>query len=310
MQLFIFVQIFIYVRQVRDNSGWEGSIAVVLDKEALLGRLIGGISNVLSKSSLSVRLAPLEEGNLGSGDVGLVTLPDLEHSGLESATIRERHGPGPGGVNLVDGIQVHGGLLLALTSRKEGDTGNGSGHSPLEGSHGRLGDFVGRVLLGALRARADHVGLKEGSLKIQSVQLAPGIGGDQDTLSGGDGSREIVVAIHEDLWLNDGHKAVNLGDHSHAGEGLCVGLDGESGGHSLSNAEGTAPLGEAGAGLEVVSALLVQVVKTLGDGLASGSGKGHQALQRRRGRKGRNERKEERFQDSIPTKKELTISLK
>lgn len=257
-------------------------IAVVLDKEALLGRVVGGITSVLSNGSLSVGLAPLEEGSLGGTNVGLVSLPDLEHSRLEGTTVREGHGPGPEGGHLVDGVQVHGGLLLALSSGEEGDSSHSGGHGPLEGSHCRLGNIVGRVLLGAVSAGADHVGLEEGSLEVEAVELAPGVSGGEDALSGGNGGGQIVVTIHEDLGLNNGDESVHLGDDGHAGEGLGVGLDGELGGHSLSDAEGAAPLGEAGSSLVVIGALLVEVVKTLGHGLSVGAGEGDEALWRRK----------------------------
>jgi len=254
-------------------------VAVVLDKETLLGALVTGITRVLALGGLAIGLAPLEQGGLGGGDVGLVTLPDLEDGGLEGTAVREGEGPGPEGGDLVDGVEVDGGLLLALTAGEEGDTGDGGGDSPLEGGDGGLGDIVGGVLGLALGAGGHHVGLEEGALEVEAVELAPSVGGGQDTLGGGNGGGELVVTVHEDLGLDNGHEAVHLGDDSHAGEGLGVGLDGELGGLALANAQGAAPLGEAGTSLEVISTLLVEVVQSLSDSLAIGTGEGNKTLQ-------------------------------
>ena len=111
------------------------------------------------------------------------------------------------------------------------------------------------------------------------MEVEASIDGRDDLCCCVDGGREVVVAVHEDLGLDDGDEAVVLGDHGHAGERLRVRGDRDFRGCRLANLEGAAPLGEAGTSLEVISTLLVEVVQSLSDSLAIGTGEGNKTLQ-------------------------------
>jgi len=89
---------------------------------------------------------------------------------------------------------------------------------------------------------------------------------------------DVVVAVGEDLGLDDGHKTVILADGSVAGEGVGGLANGELRGASISNLEDGSPLGKAAAlGVEGGSAGS-QAVETLSGALVPGATKDDEAL--------------------------------
>ena len=96
-------------------------IFVVSDEQGLSAGRSSGSTAVLTHGGLTVGLGALHELSLTLGDVLLLAGPRLEHGGLQGAAVAEGECPGfPAGV-FVDGVQIHGGLLLRLTTRQEGD---------------------------------------------------------------------------------------------------------------------------------------------------------------------------------------------
>ena len=91
------------------------SVLVVLDVEAL-GRSLTQRTAALvgSEGCLGVGLAPLEEHSLGLLHILCLALPCLEGTCLKSPSKGECEGPWLLSLELVHGIQVEGGLLLAL----------------------------------------------------------------------------------------------------------------------------------------------------------------------------------------------------
>lgn len=70
-------------------------------------------------------LGPGEESVLRSFLVGIFAHPGCKSGGLECSAVREGQLPGTVEGNLVDCVQVEGGLLLTLASRKEADAWKG-----------------------------------------------------------------------------------------------------------------------------------------------------------------------------------------
>ena len=63
---------------------------------------------------------PLDVLLLAGLAILLLPSPGFEGRGLQGAAVGEGEGPGPAQGALVDGVQVDGGLLFALTSGEEG----------------------------------------------------------------------------------------------------------------------------------------------------------------------------------------------
>jgi hypothetical protein len=158
---------------------------------------------------------------LGSRDVLGLSEPSLEARLLEGATVGEGQRPGSlAGEGVHDG-EVDGSLLLAHATGKESDTGNGSGHSALEGLDGPLADVLGLDTLLAVSAGDGHGGLEEGSLKVNSVLRAGLVNLSENLLLDGGGPLDAVVAVHENLRLDDGHEASLLAGAGIAGKTPC-----------------------------------------------------------------------------------------
>ena len=93
-------------------------ISIVSNEQRLSRRLtING--DILSLSSLTVGLSPLNQDSLGSGNVSRVTLPGPQDRVLEGSTVGEGDVPGASKRSLVDGVEVAGSILLRLSTRKE-----------------------------------------------------------------------------------------------------------------------------------------------------------------------------------------------
>lgn len=84
-------------------------------------------ADILSSSSITIFVhiqtyqSSLDELILACLSVLLLAAPGFEGRGLQSTAIREGQGPGPVQGALVHGVQVDGGLLLALATRQEGN---------------------------------------------------------------------------------------------------------------------------------------------------------------------------------------------
>lgn len=106
-------------------------------------------------------------------------------------------------------------------------------------------------------------------------QVLEGLG--PDGLGDLQGAVDVVVTVQEHLWLHNGHQTGVLGNGSVAGQAVGAVTDGDDGWASWDGHHG-APLGEAGAGLVVVSAALVKAVQTHAPLLAVAVGEGNEAL--------------------------------
>merc|ERR1711931_59287 len=151
--------------------------------------------------------------------------------------------------------------------------GDCGGHGAAQGSDGCHGDLLVGVLVRAGVSGGDHVGLEQGSLQVDVVVRQGLVHSGKDLLSHVLAALQVVVAVGEDLRLNNGDNAVHLADAGIAGQDVGVLKDGQFGGGG-GDLQHTAPLGEIGTVLLVLGHTLIQAIKTLGGGLAVGSGKG------------------------------------
>jgi len=184
------------------------------------------VTFVCAEGSLRVGLAPGKEGRPSLLHVLHLAKPGLECACLEGTAEGEGQGPRLLGVELVHGIQVQGGLLLALSTREEDDGRHSSRNSPLEGADGVLSNDLRSHLLG-VGARGDHVGLQEGTLKEDMVLVESLVAGSKDHFSDICAALNVMRAIDKDLRLHDRHQTILLADDGIASKTLSVQVNGK-----------------------------------------------------------------------------------
>ena len=94
------------------------------------------------------------------------------------------------------------------------------------------------------------------------VDLAQGLG--RDLVAGVD----VVVAVHEDLRLDDGHQTSLLAQRGEPGQRMGVCLDAAPGRNAATYGDDGPPLGELRSKIGVLAKPVAQAVETLGDELA------------------------------------------
>ena len=157
------------------------------------------------------------------------------------------------------------------------DAGHSRGNAALEHVQGVLGNDLRGNLVRALGARGDHGRLQQDTLEHDVVLceevegLGPGLLGDLE------GPVDGVRAVEEDLGLDNGHKAVILGDGGIAGKAPCALVNSKLRG-AVRDAHNGAPLGEAGTLLVVGGSAGGKAVETLAPGLVVGASKGNKTL--------------------------------
>ena len=142
------------------------------------------------------------------------------------------------------------------------------GTSRVEHAQGVVRHLLRGVARGAVGARADHGGLEqhalEGDVVVREVleRLGPHPGGHLEGLV------DAVLAVEQDLGLDDGHEAGVLHDGGVAGEAVrAVGHRGAGG--AVGDGHDGAPLAEARALLVVRGGAVGEVVEALAPGLGS-----------------------------------------
>lgn len=207
--------------------------------------------------------------------------PRFEDRSLESSAIGE--GDLPGSEFLwedVHRVQVLGSLEFSLTTREEGDTGHGWGHGSSKGSNGSVCDLSSSCLLGAVKTWSDHVGLEEGSFKIDVVVAEGLVDGSQHSLGNFLADFDAVVAVDQNLRFDDGNKSLRLADRSVSGQDVCVLEDALRRGSSASilDSEHASPLGKVAAVSLVLLASLGKAIETLSGAFVLGSEKWDDSL--------------------------------
>merc|ERR1719237_78716 len=237
-------------------------VDIVFDEERLLnGRL--RTWHILSSTSLRVGLSTRIELVLCCGVFLLLARPDLDARRLESTRVREGESEGTLAVELVDLIEVDARVLFRDAAREEGDARHGRWQAAVECLHSHLSDGGGVRLVRALNTRHGHRWLQQRTLKQHTVILKLGVNRREHALLHTRRGRKLVVAINQNLWLNDGHKPVLLADACITSKVLrgdvdrevcrtaCLDVDLERG----------APLGKARALLIVLGRALSEIIQ-------------------------------------------------
>eukprot|EP00053_Salpingoeca_punica_P018560 m.182438 g.182438 ORF g.182438 m.182438 type:complete len:415 (-) comp17459_c4_seq1:72-1316(-) len=252
------------------GSSRSRSVDVVLDDERLGRSRAADAAKVLAAGSVGVGLGALQQHALHLSCVLRLAAPGGEGALLQGTTVGERHVPRARQVHLVDGREVEGGLLLALAAREEDNARHSRRHRAGQRAHGVEGNLARGGAVGGVEARGDHVGLEQGALQQQVLDLHGVVDLAVDALADLGARLDGVGAVGQHLGLNDGHQAGSLGDGAVAGKAPGVLLDALLGGQALLlvDLDDGAPLGEAGAaGVELLAALK-QVVQASRPGLA------------------------------------------
>mmetsp|Transcript_21298 Transcript_21298/g.59049 ORF Transcript_21298/g.59049 Transcript_21298/m.59049 type:complete len:391 (-) Transcript_21298:77-1249(-) len=235
--------------------------------------LAGGV--VLAPLGIAVGLSAGQQSLLGSLHVLLLALPGLQHGVLQSAGVGEGHVPGVGlAVHL---LQVQGGLQLRLATRQEHDAGHSGGHTALQQGQSGMGHLLGGGTGGALGTGGHHGGLQQDALEQHLVvgHVLEGLG--PHGLSHLQGALDGLLTVQQHLGLHNGNQASVLCDGGVAGQAVGAVTHGDGGG-AVGDGHHGPPLGEAGAGLVVLGAPLVQAVQAHAPLLVVGVGQGSQTL--------------------------------
>ena len=256
---------------------------------------------VLAERGESVGASALDELVLALADVLRLAFPRLKDRLLKSASVAERERPRSQRRHLVDGVQVERGVLLRLTAGQEDHARHSGRHGASQRCHRSDSVLLVCVLNRTRLAGGDHVGLEQSALQVDVVVAERLVDGGEHLLGHVLASLERVVAVGQDLRLNDGHQTVlhvpkmtyyRMNESSQVIEKRCyllaadgvasehVGVleNGERRGLLVGDAESAAPLGEVGAVALVLGAALVEAVEALGGRLVDGAGQVDGAL--------------------------------
>ncbi|GMR42623.1 hypothetical protein PMAYCL1PPCAC_12818, partial [Pristionchus mayeri] len=267
-----------------DGGGvaWRGrslSIGVIGDEERLRGRGVSiRVARVLSESSQLVGGSTVDENSLCVLDVLLLSCPLGEGGCLEGAAIREGQRPWLLARNLVDGVEVLGGLLLRLSSREEDHSGNCSRHRTLECSDRGEANFRVAGLVSSRHAGGAHVRLEESSLEEDVVLVEGTVRVRENSLRDLLASCQIVFSIGESLWFHDGHESVLLADRCIASKHLGDLDECRVGGSGARDAVHAAPLGKLSSVLLVLGASRIEIIESLGGSLSLSAGHRNHSL--------------------------------
>ena len=168
--------------------------------------------------------------------------------------------------DLVHGIEVETGLLLALASGKEVDADEAGRTSPAQREDSPIGDFLGSdfgaVYVGG--AGSDHVGFEETALEVDVVVFQSFEDLCQDFLGDLLGLLDAVRPVAKDLGLHDRHQSVHLADRRVTGQTPGVLLNRQLAGTMLVDFQDRPPFREPTPHVVVLFAASGQSVQTRG----------------------------------------------
>ncbi len=208
----------------------------------------------------------MDERLLRVGDVFGAALPDLERRLLDRARIRERDRPRRrGGVPRVDRVQPRGRELRRLAAGQERDPGHLVRHGPQKARDGRVGDRVDVLLRRRRESGQHHVRLQQHPVERDALRGELREDGVERRARHLVAARERMVAVHQDLRLDDRHDAGLLAERRVARERVRVDVDAGRGRDAVADRDHRAPLREAGAERRVLREPLAQPVEPFGD---------------------------------------------
>jgi hypothetical protein len=141
-----------------------------------------------------------------------------------------------------------------------------------QGGQGRGRDLLGPGLGGAVAAGQDHVRLEQDAVQADPVAVQGGEDLGQGVAGGPVAALDGVVAVHQDLGLDDRDQPGLLGGGGEAAKGLGVGGDAAEAGDALADGDDGPPLGEPGLKVAELDQAAGQAVEALGDLLALEAG--------------------------------------
>ncbi len=225
------------------------------------------VGRPLTARGESVHARAMSEGGLSGGDIFFLAAPDIERRGLQSASIRE--GEFPRRVaDLVDRIEVSGGVLIGLSARQERDRRHAGGDASFEAEESCFGDFFDSGLLRALGAGDDHVGFKDRAFEMDVLHAQIAIGDVEHGFGCFEAGVDIVGAIHEDFGFDDRDDLGFLADCGVSRERVGVSFHTNSAGHVIADFNNGAPFGEFCAEFVIFAEALAQAIEAFSDGFA------------------------------------------
>jgi len=164
---------------------------------------------------------------------------------LQRAPVGERQLPGEASdtVHLVETARR---LLIAHPPGQEHDPGHLRRHVRPQDPDRRLRDRAIVVLHRVALAGHDHVDLQQRAGQLDPVRIELAIQRVQGPAGGVLARREIVVAVHQDLGLDDRHDVGLLAQGRVARHRVRVRIDGEGGRGVGADDDRRTPLGEPG----------------------------------------------------------------
>mmetsp|Transcript_88947 Transcript_88947/g.235295 ORF Transcript_88947/g.235295 Transcript_88947/m.235295 type:complete len:362 (-) Transcript_88947:91-1176(-) len=242
-------------------------VAVGADAGAAPGR-------VLAHDCIEIRVGPRLQRFLGSRDVPLLAHPSHDARLLQGLAVREGEVPGHLVLEeLVHHVQVDGCYLLVVLvqgglARQEEYTGQRRRHCAKQRLHCERGDCFG-VSPRAADAVLHHVRLQEAALQVDVVIRESLELGGQHPLGHRRTVCDVVLAVGNNLWLNDRHQLLALADGRVARQGVHRIGNGEVAGQTCLGVllEDVAPLGKTGSLRVGLRAPLLEVVEANGGDL-------------------------------------------
>lgn len=202
-------------------------------------------------------LGSLQELGLSGSNVAIVSAPSGQDRRLQSAPVAESQSPRLLPAVLVNSVEINRRLLLGLPARQERDSGYGSGYVTLQSGDRCMRDVSGRVLGRARLPGGDHVRFQQRSLQ-ENVMVGQRLVDERENRLGDLlGAVQVVIAVGEDLGLDDRDDAVHLADRGVTGEDVGVFEDRLVRWGVLFDFKHAAPLGEVAAVLFVLGAAFV-----------------------------------------------------
>lgn len=168
--------------------------------------------------------------------------------------------------DLVHFIKVSSGFTFTLTTGQEHDTGDCWGNSSGQSSDGSLSDFLSADLsfVGVRSTGGNHVGLQEGTFKINVVVAQGLIDSSEDSFSDLLAGGYVVGTVVEDFGLNNGDQTVSLADSSVSGKAPSVFLDSLFTWAAFVDLEDSSPLSESAADVVEFLGSLGEVIEAEG----------------------------------------------
>ena len=219
----------------------------------------------------------MRQCRLGRSDVGVLAAPGPQRGGLQRAAVAEgqRLRRGLETPLMVHLLETARGLFIAHAARQEHHPGDLGGHVRRQRADRRGRDRGVIVLDRAPRSRHDHVHLQQGAREIDAVMRHLGVQRVEGVGGGRFARGEIVVAVHEDLGLDDRHDPGLLAEGGVAGHRMTVRDAGERRGQPVADDDRGAPFREACAQAVILGEAFPQPVEALGDRFA---GEGRERL--------------------------------